>query len=131
MDIIIEKLVQFVDNAIYISKVHENAPLYQEEFGSNYFKGQRVAYEAIKGYINKPVESRITQRATAFSKPYPITTQKTYNEIQEQIEKLEKMLVALDEQIKQVGRYSAIGINMGKQYEQIENDIKTLRWVLS
>lgn len=56
---------------------------------------------------------------------------KTYNEVQEQIEKLEKMLIELDEQIKQVGRYSPIGINMGKQYEQIENDIKTLRWVLS
>jgi len=56
---------------------------------------------------------------------------KTYNEVQEQIEKLEKMLMELDEQIKQVGRYSPIGINMGKQYEQIENDIKTLKWVLS
>jgi len=55
---------------------------------------------------------------------------KTYNEIQEQIEKLEKMLVELDKQIKQVGRFP-IGINMSKQYEQIENDIKTLKWVLS
>jgi len=56
---------------------------------------------------------------------------KTYNDIQEQIEKLETMLIELAEQIKQVGIYSPIGINMGKQYEQIENDIKTLRWVLS
>jgi hypothetical protein len=55
---------------------------------------------------------------------------KTYNEIQEQIEKLEKMLVELDKQIKQVGRFP-IGINMSKQYEQIEKDIKTLKWVLS
>lgn len=55
---------------------------------------------------------------------------KTYNEIQEQIEKLEKTLIGLDEQIKQVGKYSPIGINMGKQHEQIENDVKTLKWVL-
>ena len=55
---------------------------------------------------------------------------KTYNEIQEQIEILEKMLVELDKQIKQVGKYP-IGINMSKQYEQIEKDIKTLKWVLS
>jgi len=56
---------------------------------------------------------------------------KTYNEVQVQIEKLEKMLIEFDEQIKQVGRYSPIGINMREQYEQIENDIKTLRWLLS
>ncbi len=56
---------------------------------------------------------------------------KSYNEIQEQIEKLEKVLVEIDGQIKHVGRYSPIGINMGKQYEQIKNDIETLKWVLA
>jgi len=56
---------------------------------------------------------------------------KTYNEVQKQIEKLEKMLIELDEQIKQVGIYSPIGIDASKQYEQIENDIKVLKWVLS
>lgn len=55
---------------------------------------------------------------------------KTYNEIQEQIEKLEKMLIELNLQIEKVGRYSHVGINMVKNYEQIECDIKTLKWVL-
>jgi hypothetical protein len=56
---------------------------------------------------------------------------KTYNEIQEQIEKLEKILIELDKQCFEAGRYSPIGINIGKQYNQIENDITTLKWVLS
>lgn len=56
---------------------------------------------------------------------------KTYDEVHQSILTLEKMLKELDEQIKQMGRHSPIGINMQKQYELIENDIKTLKWVLS
>lgn len=57
---------------------------------------------------------------------------KTYNEIQEQIEKLEKILTdLLDEQINQAGRYSPLGKNMEKQCAQLQNDISTLKWVLS
>lgn len=56
---------------------------------------------------------------------------KTYNDIQEQIEKLEIMLIEMDKEISRVGRYSPIGVKMGDQYVQIENDIKTLNWVLS
>ncbi len=56
---------------------------------------------------------------------------KTYNEIQEQIEKLEKNLIELEIQINETGRYTPIGFNMEKQYKQIENDIQTLKWVIS
>lgn len=56
---------------------------------------------------------------------------RTPNEIEEQIEKIEQMLVNLEEQIHEVGVWSPLGIKMGKEYQILENDIKTLRWALS
>jgi len=56
---------------------------------------------------------------------------KTYNEIQEQIEKLEVMVKGIEKEMFPIPIQSPIFTNMSKQKEQLENDIKTLNWVLS
>ena len=56
---------------------------------------------------------------------------KTYNEIQEQIEKLEVMVKCIEKEMFTIPIQSQIFANMSKQKEQLENDIKTLKWVLS
>ena len=56
---------------------------------------------------------------------------KTYNEIQEQIEKLEVMIKGIEKEMFPIPIQSPIFDNMSKQKGQLENDIKTLKWVLS
>lgn len=56
---------------------------------------------------------------------------KTYNEIQIQIEFLEKQLQFLEKQIKEAGEYTPIAKQIEKDYKMFENDIRTLKWVLS
>jgi chaperonin cofactor prefoldin len=56
---------------------------------------------------------------------------KTYNEIQEQIEKLEVMIKGIEKEMFPIPIQSPIFANLSKQKEQLENDIKTLKWVLS
>lgn len=56
---------------------------------------------------------------------------KSYNEIQEQIQKLEKTLIGLESEIKESKPYLSLQKKLEKLYEQTENDIKTLKWILS
>ena len=56
---------------------------------------------------------------------------KTYNEIQEQIEKLKVMIKGIEKDMFSVPIQSPIFAHMSKQKEQLEDDIKTLKWVLS
>ena len=56
---------------------------------------------------------------------------KTYNEIQEQIEKLEVIVKGIEKEMFPIPIQSPIFYIMSKQKTQIENDIKTLKWVLS
>lgn len=56
---------------------------------------------------------------------------KSYNEIQEQIQKLEKTLVRLESDIKEAGTTTPLAKNIEREYKLIESDIKTLKWILS
>lgn len=56
---------------------------------------------------------------------------KSYNEIQEQLEKLEKTLVRLESEIKEAGTTTPLAKNIEREYKIIESDIKTLKWILS
>lgn len=56
---------------------------------------------------------------------------KSQNEIREKIKKLEHQLFLLDVQIKKEGLYLPAGIEMEKQYKEIENEVRALKWALS
>ena len=56
---------------------------------------------------------------------------KSQHEIREKIKKLEHQLFLLDAQIKKEGLYSPAGIEMEKQYKEIENEVRALKWTLS
>jgi chaperonin cofactor prefoldin len=56
---------------------------------------------------------------------------KNYNEIQEQIEKLEAMIKGIEKDMFPIPIQSPMFANLSKQKEKLENDIKTLKWVLS
>lgn len=55
---------------------------------------------------------------------------KTYNEVQEQIEKLENTIVELKKQSLLL-RGSFMSDNIDNQIKMISEDIKTLKWVIS
>lgn len=56
---------------------------------------------------------------------------KTYNEIQEQIEKLEQTVKGITKEMFSIPIQSPIFDKMSNQKEKLENDIRTLKWVLS
>lgn len=55
---------------------------------------------------------------------------KTYNEIQEQIEKLEQVIAGLKKELT-LHNSSFMSDKIKRQISMLESDIETLKWVLS
>lgn len=55
---------------------------------------------------------------------------KTYNEIQEQIEKIEVMIKGVEKEMFPIPIQSPMFENLSRQKKQLENDLRTLKWVL-
>jgi len=55
---------------------------------------------------------------------------KSYNQIQEEIEKLEKTIEGFKKEISDMGGHNYFAERVIEQKELLENDVKTLKWVL-
>ena len=55
---------------------------------------------------------------------------KTYNQIQEQIEKLEQLIAGLKKELTQ-NNSSFMSDKIKRQISMLESDIQTLKWVIS
>lgn len=59
-----------------------------------------------------------------------LKTMKNYNEVQEQIEKLEQVIVGLKKELT-LNNSSFMSDKIKRQISMLESDIETLKWVVS